>query len=453
VDVISYAAANAAKQANTALQSRLAFIADKNNRRIFHDDGNLTGNWMAEASAGAWSVLPENIPGAGGAIINYTGTPGAVKLTAKPEAGQFNTAAFLRPPRHRKWFASSEILLSASGACSMRLQHGSSLVAGIRLGVGAAGNVETFTGDGSSWVNVTSKLPGWVQTGVYIRLLVVIDPVAMKAFFFAYYTNTTSVNLGLHVFLGERTITEELLSLTYVIESGNSTNQTIQVKATRIYELFMVSNGCSTDQVYTHYDISPNVERASNLREVQSNGPLALSYRLNGDRDWPLNHAHGGYLVKEMLEDFPNFVALLTPRIVTLGSATNSVGAVINGTTTMKTIQEEYLAMVEAALAINTDGFGTPPVVMATTISPRHDEPNFVTVAHRELLQEFNNWMRTMLPSKSIIIRDVWAALVGPELKLVEWADDGTHLHWSTRAVQVTTDIGFHALLKTLATA
>lgn len=451
MDVISYAAANAAKQANVALQSRLASIADKNNRRIFHDDGNLTENWTKTQPAGEWTVLPENITGAGGAIINFSGSSAGAKITALPKADAFNTAAALRTPAHRPWVASTEIFLSAAGGCVFGLYNGSTLRAGVRLGNGSTSKVEIF--GGAAWEDVSSKLPEWVQTGVYIRLMIWINPITLKARYYAYYSTAASINLGQHVFLGETTISGTLGSLTLTVESITGSNQTIQVKATRVYEVFMVANGCSTDACFKTFDTSPNVGRAEAFRETRANGPLALSYRLNGGNDWPINHARGGFLVKEMREEFQTMVAALLPRIVTLGSATNSIGAVVSGTTTMATVQQEYLEMVEAALAINTDGYGTPPVVMATTISPRHDEPNFTTEAHRKELLVFNEWMKATLPAKGVIIRDVWSALAGPELKLVEWADPGEHLHWTLRAVQVTAEIGFHALMKALATA
>jgi hypothetical protein len=421
---------------------RLAVASDKNNRRIFHDDG-LLANWTKVEPAGEWTEVSESVAGAGGGIIKFAGSSAGAKLESKPAPGPFNATA-LRPPVGRPFIVSTELSLSSAGCAALSLYNASTKRAMIRLGNGGTGKVEIQTGGAAE--DVSSKLTEWVKTGRWARILIWIDPVGLKARFYIYYTSTANKNLGKHQFLGEMELAGSLASMTIKIESGTTSEQTIEVKGTRAYEVFQVANGCSTDLAHLHFDISPNAFREEGERDARADAPLALSYRLNGDRDWPVNHARGGYLVKEMLEEFDDMVAKLQPRFVNLGSATNSVGAVVQETLTMAELKAEYLEMVEKALEIDTDGQGTPPLVMATTIAPRHDSPNFTTVAHREKLQEFNDWMRTTLPPLGVVLRDIWDVLVTSEMKLVSWADAGEHLHWTVRGVQVTAEIGAHAL-------
>ena len=170
-----------------------------------------------------------------------------------------------------------------------------------------------------------------------------------------------------------------------------------------------------------------------------------LSDRINGRDDWYINHARGGHTVSDMHGEFSGFVTALRPKIISIGSATNSLNNALD--LASGSVRDDFIAAEKAKyLSMCQDGIASGALVIATGIAPRHDAHALAQLStFAALAADWNSWMNSTLKPLGVGVVQVWDSLVDPANpnQLVGWADSGDHVHFSWRGQELVADRQF----------
>ena len=449
--------------ARAAADVRANIVADKNERRIFHDDGDLTNNWaVTTAGAGTITAALDSDAAGGNTITMTTGGSNAIDVTTAPAKQPRNYGAntSLVIGKTRPWVFTTEMQLSGTTPVGIiEFKNGATTLFALTVGYnfvtpGLSPGAISFTGSG---LTTSAQVPtGFTQTQKF-RLLTWCDPTTGVVRHYLWFTNN-STGVSDHLYLGSQQLSSMLTATEYHMPAKVTcrpwafSSCTVKITRTRMYEVFGVMNGCSTEQGWNVFDMNPN-QLASFTGPDDAYNPTAIfTKRCNGASDFGINMAHVSYKVADMLSEFPAWVSALRPKVIVLGSATNSMAeaAALTGaaqTANIAAAKADYLSMCALALAVT-------PAVVAHTAEPRHDA-SFNTAPKRQLLADWNVWMRATLPPLGVAVADCYAALNDPAAdgQLVPWADGGDHVHFSKRAIEVRADAAYHALASLDATS
>lgn len=312
--------------------------------------------------------------------------------------------------------------------------------------VGAANNaVACKLQDGTT---VTVSPTNFAQTD-WFRLLAVVTPDTLTTgsiHYFIYWTDT-STGTEKHQKIATQSYSSSTLVSKLVITQSWVVTNIVKVGRVVCGEVMGITNGSSLDAGYVGFCMSPKNARefSPGSFNIKRNPATLLSSRLNGQDDWYINHARGGHTVSDMSGEFASFVTALRPKLISLGSATNSLNNALD--LAAGSVRDAFIASEKASyLAMATDGMAAGALVVATGVAPRHDaHPLAQLSTFAALAADWNAWMESTLKPLGVATVQVWADLVDPSTanQLVAWADAGDHVHFSWRAQELVADRQF----------
>ncbi len=408
----------------------------------------LASQWTLSALGGTIAGAADTADGsyAGGDIITMTQS-----TTAGPKNIMETTARLYVPAigNTDPWFATFELQVASGQFVTVNATNNASTALwSVQVGLPDHRLVLKCPGGSDITVNPTA-----FDQAQWHRVSVVVTPATATTGTIRYYLHWTSTasSTEVHQYLGSHDYsTNAIVSRVIVTQSWVATG-VVNFARLVVGEVFGITNGCSVDAGYVGWCASPKTGRefAANNYNYRRNPAWLLTQQLFGDADWFLNHARGGHTVAEMAAEFQDFVLSLTPKLVSIGSATNSINnAVVLGTdvaavAALATDKASYLLMCQQALA-------TGAAVVATGVAPRHDTvPSLDLARWVSYAKDWNAWMLATLVPLGVGFADVWTLLEDPADpgKLVSWANAGDAVHFTWRAQKEVADKQFRALL------
>lgn len=457
LDTLSTGVSAAETMANAdARVARIAAAARYPRRPFASDFAVSSGNTLLEWTSAhtgtntSHSVATSANPSGGNVLSLVDTEPAGLALV--------RSQTFDVPQTRPCWYTIDHVTVSGTGEFEFTLNAGSSRRATIK--VTGPSTVQLNAGDSAGLQTVTNVNAG---TGFLasraFRLAIWFHPVTGEARFYIYY-ETGGVTR--HVYMGSRTCTLTPFPPTVIqLNTGHATQTTATVARAEVWEVAGVLHGASTDTPHNAWDQAPS---KFPTQDRHSDSAGALAARLWGARGGIVNQAHGGWTLDNMLNGIPsstvgeatatwaNMVTALEPRIVILGSAVNSLAAA----TTLGVPSAEATAAVEAAkvtyLQLIDESFEAgAELVIARTVAPLGGHVTFDTSAKLDLIDDWNEWMRSTLPSLHsgrVVISDVYAAMVNPNVPrtMLPIYDIGDHIHFTRAGGELITDLDARAI-------
>jgi len=364
---------------------------------------------------------------AGGEIVTMTQV-----TTGSGNKNALHSARILPPMlgANVPWFVTGEMKVPTSRFATVTLNDGASTSL-IYAQVGPANLVTLAAPDGTT---VTSTPTGFDQN-TWHRITAVALPTGATTGslrLYLHYKDTTEKRAYIGAVPYSNSVLPIRVSVTQDWTAANALLLTKFVAA----EVHGVMVGTSLEAGYVGWAPSPESARTFALTPYNAmrNPAALLAQQLNGDDEYMLNHAMGGHRIDQMSADWSDWVLALAPRLVVLGSPTNSIAASLsdgNPTAYMATARAQYLAMCTEALSSGA-------AVLAIGAEPRHDTTivslGLATFAERAL--SWNAWAKATLAPLGVAVCDTWTDLVDPSAanQLVAWANAGDNVHFSWRA-------------------
>ena len=411
--------------------------------RMFFNSAKLA-DFTASALGGTITEVADTANGyyAGGNIITMAQT-----TTAGPKNILSTSAPFFVPAlgNQSSWFATGEFQVPLGSFLTFNgTDNATTSLWSVQ--VGAPNNrVTCKLQDGT---NFTVDPANFAQTD-WFRVLSVVTPDAATTgliHYFLYWTDTAT-GTEKHQKLGSQAYSSNALVSKLVITPSWVALGDVKVGRVVSGEVMGVTNGCSLDAGYVGFCMSPKTARlfAPGNFNIRRNPATMLSQRINGNDDWYINHARGGHAVSDMAAEFAGFVTSLRPKLISLGSATNSLNNALD--LAIGATRDAFIAAEKASyLAMANSGIATGALVVATGIAPRHDSHALAQLAEfAALATDWNAWMESTLKPLGVATVQVWSDLVDPAAsnRLVSWADAGDNVHLSWRGQELVADRQF----------
>jgi len=407
----------------------------------------LLSQWVPSALGGTIVGANDTANGsyAGGEIFTLTQT-----TTAGPRNTMQTVDRLFVPAvgNNDPWFITFElsadlgqfVTVSASDAVSTNL---------FTIQVGAPNNrIQMFCAGGTT----LTVDPVAFSQAQWHRITAVCTPATSTTGTIRYFAHWTSTATSTEVrqFLGSHTYSTSAIVTRVIVTQSWVATGVVRFARLVVAEMFGVTNGSSLDAGYVGWAASPHTARtfAASSYNFRRNPAWLLAQRIAGDGDWFVNHARGGHAVADMSAEYADFVLALSPRLICLGSATNSINAAVAlgadpATTAALTADKAtYRAMC-------VDGLAAGAVVIATGVAPRHDTVPALNLARwASFAQDWNAWMQSALVPLGVKVAPVWSALEDPATpgQLVAWANAGDNVHFSWRGQKTVADIQYSAL-------
>lgn len=421
---------------------------DRRNRKIF--TAERLSEWSVSALGGTITEALDSADGyfAGGNIITMaqTTTAGPKNVLTSPIPLYMPGVSQIAP-----WIATGELTVALGQFVTITATDTAATnVWSIQVGAPNNSVKLDTAGGGTSTVNPTN----WDMTKPF-RVMAVTQPATSTTGtvrFFLYYKDTSTA-LSRNVYLGALAYTTSAIPSRFIVTQSWVALGNVSLARFVSYEFLGVMNGCSIDAGYVGWAPDPETARtfAATSYSRDANPALQLARRVNGDGDWYVNHAHGGWLVSDMLSEFTNFVLNLSPKVIVIGSATNSL---VSALQLSGVARDNYIAQAKADyLSMATQAVGSGSVVLASGVAPRHDATPLAQLsAFRAMSLDWNAWMASTLKPLKIAVADFYSDLEDPAVagQLVSWADAGDHVHFTYRARKVMADRQYQALMSTV---
>lgn len=422
---------------------RVSFNRLSRKSRTFFNSAKLA-DFTASALGGTITEAADTADGyyAGGNIITMAQT-----TTAGPKNILTTKDPFYVPAlgNQSAWFATAEFQVP-SGSFITFNGTDASVTSLFSFQVGAPNNrVTCKLQDGTS---ITLDPANFSQAD-WFRLLAVVTPDGSTTgtiHYFIYWTDTVS-GTEKHAKIGTQSYSSNALVAKLVVTQSWVALGNVSVGRMVAGEVMGVTNGCSLDAGYVGFCMAPKNARtfAAGSYNIKRNPATLLSSRINGNDDWYINQARGGHTVSDMVAEFAPFVTALRPKIISIGSATNSLNNALD--LSSGPVRDSFIATEKASyLSMCVDGLASGAMVIATGIAPRHDAHALAQLStFAALAADWNSWMDATIKPLGVGVVQVWNDLVDPVTanQLVSWADAGDHVHLSWRGQELIADRQF----------
>lgn len=413
------------------------------NRNRIYFDGAALSAW--EQIAGVGSIV-ETRPAAGasgpflGRLITLTqtgaGTSNKLRTPYVPLTGLTGVGS--------PWFFTAELEMQAGAWATIEVRdEGSSNF--LYLQIGLPDNQIRLSPYGGAQTDATPA--GFSQAGKF-RVLVHVTPTSNVGGTIRVFVYSQSGAVRTH----SQTYSGNVIPSRVLISQQSNAANVLKVERFICAGQSAVMNGCSLEAGYNGWNMAPSIPIGQGLYDIYSNPANMLASRVNGgDRehganDWYINHAIGGYRVDQMRADFQAWVLDLLPKMVIIGSPTNSMlAAMSQGSPTayMATAKSLYLEMIDMAVAA-----GVPCVCIG--VAPRNDSTtvSLGLALYQSLAADWRTWAAAAIPAHGATYVDVWPVVDDPASpgRLVAWADAGDGVHWTSRAKGAVMDAVYRAI-------
>ena len=367
---------------------------------------------------------------AGGSLVTFTqSTTDGTKNILKSPYLNVSSQANLTP-----YFFTCELSVATNKFCTIDLcnETPASLV---QVTIGLPNNQIKVTP--YSGTTLTVSPTNFDQTKQF-RILIAVMPTSSSAgniYAYAYYG---SASTNARVFLGTTTYSTGTVWMTrFWVTQGWTATGTMTLARPIVARISGITMGTSIEAGYDGWSMNPQVPRDSNIYDVERNPANILAANFIGSsrpslsNDWWINHGMAGYTVAQMLADLTNWVTVLAPKRIFVGSATNSVLASLaqaNPTAYMTQVKADYLSICTTALA-------TGARVCACGVIPRNDTTtiSYGLAVFATAAKDFNSWAAATLIPLGIPFVDAWTYFEDPsnvnQLNPTYGASDNVHLN------------------------
>lgn len=376
---------------------------------------------------------------AGGEIIN-------MNLTAGNTANQnklYAYAPFYFPANTAKisYFVTFEMNVVSNTYATVTISDDGTPTNLVYMQFGLPNNKVSINVAGSGLGTVAYTPTNW-NMAQWFRFTAVVVPATIttgNVYFYLHYKDT-STSKEAQLYVGTQPYSSNVIPRQIIVSNGSSAtaaSPAAQIARLKAYELYGIYTGCSLDAGYVGWCPDPNTGRtfSASAYNERRNPAWILAQELNGDGDFYLNHACGGFTVEDMSAGFSDWATQLNPKVLIIGSATNTIiGAQGNypaGPSRDAYIaarKVDYLNMVKAAVA-------TGAAVACYAVPPRNDGANYTggLAAFNALALDWNAWMATACTAAGAAVVDLWSLMYDPNtqgLSATYDSGDGIHPNW-----------------------